>query len=75
MAISIQCPECHKKYQAPDHMAGKRVKCKHCGVIFLIAADARSADGGADMSALDELNALSESGKKPRLHLNMTQVL
>ena len=63
MAIPIQCPECHKKYQAPDHMAGKRVKCKHCGVVFLIAADARSADAGADMSALDELNALSASGK------------
>jgi hypothetical protein len=63
VAIPIQCPECHKKYQAPDHMAGKRVKCKYCGVIFLIAADARSADAGADMSALDELNALSASGK------------
>ena len=64
MAIPIQCPECHKKYQAPDHMAGKRVKCKHCGVVFLIAADARSADAGADMSALDELNALAETGKR-----------
>jgi len=64
VAIPIQCPECHKKYQAPDHMAGKRVKCKHCGVVFLIAADARSADAGADMSALDELNALGETGKR-----------
>ena len=64
MAIPIQCPECHKKYQAPDHMAGKRVKCKHCGVPFLIAADARSADAEQDMSALDELNALAEPGRR-----------
>lgn len=64
MAIPIQCPECHKKYQAPDHMAGKRVKCKHCGVVFLIAADARSADAGLDLSALDELNAMTEAGKR-----------
>lgn len=64
MAIPIQCPECHKKYQAPDHMAGKRVKCKHCAVVFLIAADARSADAGLDLSALDELNAMSETGKR-----------
>jgi hypothetical protein len=63
VAIPIQCPECHKKYQAPDHMAGKRVKCKYCGVIFLIAADARSGDAATDMSALDELNALSESAR------------
>jgi hypothetical protein len=63
VAIPIQCPECHKKYQAPDHMAGKRVKCKYCGVVFLIAADARSADEGQDLSALDELNALHETGK------------
>lgn len=64
MAIAIQCPECHKKYQAPGHMAGKRVKCKYCGVIFLIAPDARSADAGVDISALDELNALGETGKR-----------
>jgi hypothetical protein len=64
VAIAIQCPECHKKYQAPDHMAGKRVKCKYCGVVFLIAADARSADAGADLSALDELNALGESARR-----------
>ena len=63
MAIPIQCPECHKKYQAPDHMAGRRVKCKYCGVVFLIAADARSGDAGLDLSALDELNA-SELGKR-----------
>src|SRR5436190_1011379 len=44
-------------------MAGKRVKCKYCGVVFLIAADARSADEGQDLSALDELNALHETGK------------
>jgi hypothetical protein len=45
-------------------MAGKRVKCKYCGVVFLIAADARSADAGVDLSAFDELNALGESGKR-----------
>lgn len=64
MAIPIQCPECHKKYQAPDHMAGKRVKCKYCGVIFLIAADARTADAALDMSAIDELNALADPAKR-----------
>jgi hypothetical protein len=47
-------------------MAGKRVKCKHCGVIFLIAGDARSADAGLDLSALDELNAMGESGNLAR---------
>ena len=64
MAIPIQCPECHKKYQAPDHMAGKRVKCKHCGVIFLVAADARTADAALDLSALNELSAAGEPAKR-----------
>ncbi|MEZ0264304.1 MAG: hypothetical protein ACAI43_06225, partial [Phycisphaerae bacterium] len=41
--ISIQCTHCLKRYNAPASMAGKRVKCKHCGEIFAIPADA--ADG------------------------------
>lgn len=38
--ISIYCVHCHKRYNAPATMAGKKVKCKHCGKVFAIPADA-----------------------------------
>jgi hypothetical protein len=44
MALSIQCIHCHKRYNAPAAMAGKKVKCKHCGKIFEIPANAPQAD-------------------------------
>ena len=56
MAIPIQCPECHKKYQAPDHMAGRRVKCKYCAVVFLVNADTKAAGPDFDLSELDVLS-------------------
>ena len=55
MAIPIQCPECHKRYQAPDHMAGRRVKCKYCAVVFLVNADTKAAGPDFDLSELDVL--------------------
>ena len=61
MAIPIQCPECHKRYQAPDHMAGRRVKCKHCAVVFLIAGDNRTDSPDFDLADLNELSALGTS--------------
>ena len=51
MSIAIQCEHCNKKYNAPDSMAGKRIKCRHCGKIVLIPG----ADDGPDMSALESL--------------------
>src|SRR4051794_8935391 len=59
MAISIECTHCHKRYNAPDSMAGKKVKCKHCGKVFAIPAGATSADPGA--SAMGE-DAAQTSG-------------
>src|SRR3954470_22991499 len=43
--ISIQCVHCHKRYNAPGTMAGKKVKCKHCGKIFAIPAGASANEG------------------------------
>jgi predicted Zn finger-like uncharacterized protein len=30
----IECTACHTKYNADQRVAGKRVRCKHCGTIF-----------------------------------------
>ncbi len=43
MAISINCSSCGKHYQAADHMAGRRVRCKNCGNTFQLLADGADA--------------------------------
>src|SRR5690242_9600925 len=48
MTVSVQCVHCHKRYNAPASMAGKKVKCKHCAQVFEIPAD---APPGTDASA------------------------
>src|SRR5258708_4901781 len=53
MTISIECVHCHKRYNAPGAMAGKKVKCKHCGQIFAIPANAPQA-GDFDLSSVGE---------------------
>lgn len=46
--ISIECVHCHKRYNAPAAMAGKKVKCKHCGKVFAIPAEAGAPAPAAD---------------------------
>jgi predicted Zn finger-like uncharacterized protein len=36
MTLSIRCESCGAGYKVPEERLGKRVKCKHCGEIFLI---------------------------------------
>jgi hypothetical protein len=36
MSLSMACPNCGKKYRAPDHLAGQRVKCRGCGTVFAL---------------------------------------
>lgn len=44
MPAVVACPKCQKKYQLPDQMLGKGVKCTQCQTLFK-AAPARSATG------------------------------
>lgn len=43
MNISVQCVHCQKRYNAPASLAGKRIKCKHCGQVFAIPVEADEA--------------------------------
>jgi transcription initiation factor TFIIIB Brf1 subunit/transcription initiation factor TFIIB len=37
--MNIVCPECGKEYKLPDSFAGKKVKCKGCGVVLEIEVE------------------------------------
>lgn len=52
MAISTQCNQCGKRYNAGEHMAGKRVRCKQCGNIFALPAASGEDEVLGDLSAL-----------------------
>jgi len=42
MPLAIQCPQCSKRYQVADAVAGKQVRCQQCQTAF-VASPAPSA--------------------------------
>ncbi|NQT14766.1 MAG: hypothetical protein HQ582_18575 [Planctomycetes bacterium] len=38
MPITAECGACHKRFKAPDKLAGKRVKCPQCGGVIQVPA-------------------------------------
>lgn len=38
MPIHVACPGCGRKFQAPDSLSGKRVKCPGCATAFVVNA-------------------------------------
>jgi hypothetical protein len=54
MPITATCSNCGKSYQAPDALAGKRVRCKDCGQTFLIEPPEMLPDEPPDLSGIDE---------------------
>ena len=61
MPIMVECSSCGKQYNAPDSMAGKRVKCKQCGQVFEIPGGGEGV--GDDLSALSMLEKSFHDGE------------
>jgi hypothetical protein len=59
MTISVACPSCERKFQAPAQFGGKRIKCKVCGEIFVVPLPDQVAVPTEDVD--DDLSALAES--------------
>jgi hypothetical protein len=53
MSITAECNSCGRRYQAPDEMAGRQVRCKQCGNVFPLPSAETS-----DEVDLDALGAL-----------------
>jgi hypothetical protein len=55
MPISMKCPQCGKKLNAPDSAAGKRARCPHCKtIVTLPAASAPPPDELLDAEPMQE---------------------
>src|SRR5918993_402714 len=59
MSIPVQCEHCFKKYNAPDSMAGKKIKCRNCGKVFSVPG---GADDELDLSSLQADEAAAGLG-------------
>jgi hypothetical protein len=44
---SVTCPSCGERGRIPAHFIGTRIKCKKCGVAFLVAGAAKPAGSEA----------------------------
>jgi hypothetical protein len=49
--ITAVCPSCGKRFQAPEQFAGKKVKCKGCGVAFRIGGESPAAPAAGAAAA------------------------
>ena len=47
MSISVQCPECGKRYRVDDSFAGQAARCKACGAVIPIPEQAPAAEPAA----------------------------
>lgn len=53
---ALQCPECDARYAVPDHVLGKKLKCKKCGRVFrLQPASPAPTEVPAEFSGVGEL--------------------
>src|SRR4051812_37789010 len=52
MSIEVHCNSCGKLYQAPEHLAGKRIKCRQCGVVFEVPSNTDPDDLDQGLNAL-----------------------
>ena len=57
MAISIQCDRCHRRYQVIDAVAGKSVRCKECGHVFVGRDEPQPQPVAVDPYAMEEEEA------------------
>jgi hypothetical protein len=63
MPVTIACPNCDDRHEAPDDIAGKKVRCKKCGETF--RARPVEEDVGDDRPAGRAAKSASKSRPRP----------
>jgi len=71
-SIDIVCPECKKELKGPAELVGKKIRCKSCGGIFVVAAPkavasrkSASAAAAPAKPAAPDYRAEDREGKNP----------
>ncbi len=67
MPIKAECGSCHKRFKAPDKLAGKKVKCPQCGGVIPIPKPQPPKEEEGDLYALaDEPKAAAPATVAPQ---------
>src|SRR5574340_910886 len=68
MAISVECPGCGRKFQAPEELAGKRARCPQCSAVIQVGARApqASAQVTSGVDSVQPIPVACGCGKKFR---------
>ena len=70
MPIHVKCPGCGAKFQAPEKLAGKRVKCPKCSAVVTVGERSQRPSGQATAPAEEEtplIPVACRCGKKLRV--------
>jgi len=71
MGLTVTCSGCGKVYAYGPELAGKRMRCRHCGTVFQVPAGDQTEPSDMDLSAFDdpepEIAATASSGSKTRM--------
>ena len=62
--IDFTCPQCHAPFSVPEHLGGRRARCKKCGTPLAIpgVVDLQGAVGVPAMSAVTAADAAGDGG-------------
>jgi hypothetical protein len=66
MPISASCPTCGNALKAPDHFAGKQVKCLRCGKSFTLPGAGATAEAPASPAHRPEATPPPAEGQENR---------
>ena len=80
MAYSFLCPSCQVQHSVPEHMIGRRVRCRQCGQAIVVPQPAPAEAAPAevliveeqDREAADEPLIPTKKFKPPEAEMDMT---
>jgi HEAT repeat protein/S1-C subfamily serine protease len=61
MAIPVICPECDKRLQVADNLAGRRIKCPQCAALITV-----SSSGEEDLPVVEAVEERPPTPKAPK---------
>ncbi len=53
MPIVVQCPHCHARYSAPDHLGGEEVRCPQCQNVVTVSSEGAGHGGASEPAAAE----------------------
>ena len=60
MAYSFLCPSCQAQHSVPEHLIGRRVRCRQCGQAIVVPQPAAAQDALSEVPEVAEQEAVED---------------